>query len=176
MVIKAIKKVIDYVYQKKTPIRYARSKGVTIGERCKLESFNFGSEPYLISMGNHVEITTNVTFITHDGATWILRDNPKYKDVIRYGKIKIHDNVFIGHGTIILPNIEIGNNVIVGAGSVVTKDIPDNSVYAGVPARFICKTEEYGEKCMKETPNWDKENYRKNKKGEILKLFGDVIK
>ena len=56
------------------------------------------------------------------------------------------DNVFIGSGTRILSNIRIGSNVIVGAGSLVNKDIPDNSVYAGVPARRICSFDEYVEK------------------------------
>jgi hypothetical protein len=45
--------------------------------------------------------------------------------------------------------VKIGNNVIVGANSVVTKDIPDNSVYAGNPARFICSLDDYHEKRSK---------------------------
>jgi len=47
-----------------------------------------------------------------------------------------HDT-WIGHRCIILPNIKIGNRVLIGAGSVVTKDIPDDMVYAGNPAKFI---------------------------------------
>lgn len=56
------------------------------------------------------------------------------------------DNVFIGSGTRILYDTKIGSNVIIGSGSLVNKDIPDNSVYAGVPARFICTFEEYVKK------------------------------
>lgn len=56
------------------------------------------------------------------------------------------NNVFIGAGTRILYNTRIGNNVIIGADRLVNKDIPDNSVYAGVPARFICTFDEYVKK------------------------------
>jgi maltose O-acetyltransferase len=53
------------------------------------------------------------------------------------GKVTIGDEVFVGYGTIILPNVRIGSRVVVGAGSVVTRDIPDNSVAAGNPAKVI---------------------------------------
>jgi len=51
--------------------------------------------------------------------------------------IEIGDNVWVGGGAIINPGIKIGNNVVIGAGSVVTKDIPDNVVIVGNPARII---------------------------------------
>ncbi len=53
------------------------------------------------------------------------------------GPIEIGNNVFIGARSIILYNVKIGNNCIIGAGSIVTKDIPDNSVAVGVPAKVI---------------------------------------
>ena len=58
----------------------------------------------------------------------------------------IGNNVFVGAGTIILPRVHIGNRVIIGAGSIVTKDIPDNKVAAGNPARVICDIDAYLEK------------------------------
>ena len=61
------------------------------------------------------------------------------------------DNVYIGVHTVILPGVKIGNNVIIGAGSVVTKDIPDNSVAAGTPARVIKSSQEYLEKAKQES-------------------------
>ena len=55
-----------------------------------------------------------------------------------YGKpITIGDNVWFGGNCIVLPGVTIGNNVVVGAGSVVTKDIPDNAVVVGNPAKII---------------------------------------
>lgn len=171
MIGKTLKKIAELIKQERDPVGYARSIGVTVGERCIIESFNFGSEPFLIFIGDHVEITTDVTFITHDGATWVMRENPQFKDVIRFGKIVINDNVFIGHGVTILPNVEIGCNVIIGAGSVVTSDIPSNCVFAGVPARFICNTNDYAKKCLAETPNWDKKQFKKDKKSELLRIL-----
>ncbi|MEE3404785.1 MAG: DapH/DapD/GlmU-related protein, partial [Acutalibacteraceae bacterium] len=64
----------------------------------------------------------------------------------RFGKISIGDNVNIGWNVIILPGVTIGNNVVIRAGAVVTKDIPDNSVAAGVPAKVIETIEQYSEK------------------------------
>lgn len=58
------------------------------------------------------------------------------RDVI-LKKVKIKKNAWIGAGSIVCPGVTIGENSIVAAGSVVTKDVPDNSVYAGVPAKFI---------------------------------------
>ena len=56
--------------------------------------------------------------------------------------------MFVGSGTHILYDTKIGNNVIIGTCSVVTKDIPDNSVVAGVPARVIGTFDDYVEKMM----------------------------
>lgn len=55
--------------------------------------------------------------------------------------VKIKRNAWIGAGAIICPGVTIGENSVIGAGSVVTKDVADNCVYAGVPAKFIKKIE-----------------------------------
>ena len=55
----------------------------------------------------------------------------------RAGTPVIGDNVFIGPGAVIIGNIKIGNNVAIGANAVVTKNVPDNAVVAGVPARIL---------------------------------------
>ena len=57
--------------------------------------------------------------------------------------IVIGNNVYIGMGAYIMPGVHIGDNVIVGAGAIVTKDIPSNSVCAGIPARVIKTIDEY---------------------------------
>jgi acetyltransferase-like isoleucine patch superfamily enzyme len=112
---------------------------------------SFGSEPYLISIGDHCEITSGVKFITHDGGTWIFRADKNYEGS-KFGPIKIHENCFIGLNSIILPGVEIGPGSIIGAGSVVTKRVPKNTVYAGNPAKYVCSTERYLEKCKYENP------------------------
>jgi len=51
--------------------------------------------------------------------------------------VKIRRNVWLEAGVTICPGVTIGENSVIGAGSVVTKDVPSNTVYAGVPAKFI---------------------------------------
>ncbi len=155
-----------------SPETYARQIGVNIGERCRFNGHpNWGSEPWLVTLENHVEISSNVSFVTRDGGTWVFRHLEKYKDVKRFGLINIKDNCFIGTHSIILPNVTIGPNSIIGAGSVVTKDIPEGCVYAGVPAQFICSTKDYAEKCLSQTPDYDKALYKTNKKKAILQML-----
>lgn len=164
-----------FKYGAESTIIEARRKGVNIGVNCKLNGMpNWGSEPWLITLGNHVEISFGVAFITHDGATWVFRELERYKDVIKYGKITIKDNCFIGARTTILPGVTIGENSIIGACSLVRTDVEPNSVYAGVPAKKICSTTEYAEKCLKITPPYDKEAYFQNKKKEVLRVLSNM--
>jgi len=62
------------------------------------------------------------------------------------GKVILEDHVYIGPGAILTAGVKIGNNSIVGAGSVVLKDIPENSVYVGTPARFLKTNNLWGKK------------------------------
>lgn len=122
---------------------YASKIGVNIGENCSIStSVSFGSEPYLIKIGNNVRISGEVIFVTHDGGFHVIRKN-EYSNGDLYGKIEIGSNVFIGTRAIIMPNVKIEDNCIVGAGSIVTKDIPMNSIVAGSPARIISNIEQY---------------------------------
>lgn len=98
--------------------------------------------PWLISVGDDVMLASNVRILAHDASTGKAGAHTKI------GIVKIGNNVFIGADSIVLCNTRIGDNVIIGAGSVVTKDVPDNSVYAGNPAQYICSFEEYREKHM----------------------------
>lgn len=129
--------------------RFVKMGGI-IGKDCDIASnVEFGTEPYLIRIGNHVRITNGVRLITHDGGTWIFRIEKEYKDMDCFGSIIIDDNVHIGWNAIIMPNVHIGSNCVIGAGAIVTKDIPDNSVAVGVPAKVIETTNEYRKKMLK---------------------------
>lgn len=132
---------------KKTNKRKLKQLG-KIGENCDiLDDVDFGSEPYLISLGDNVKISHGVKLITHDGGIHVLRNlKEKYRAADIMGAITIKNNVFIGMNAMILPGVTIGNNVIVGAGSILTKSIPDNSIVGGNPARIICTVEEFEEK------------------------------
>lgn len=127
------------------PVTMAKKKGVKLGNNCKLnKKITWGSEPYLISIGDDFYCSTNITFITHDGAIHLLRLQDESKSNYgHFGPINIGDKVFIGYGVTILPNSKIGSNVIVGAGSLVKGELRSNSVYAGVPAKYICSLEDY---------------------------------
>lgn len=92
--------------------------------------------PYLIDIGNNVTIT-GVKILTHDAS---LKKTIGYSKV---GHVTIGNDVFIGWGSIILPNTTIGNKVVIGAGSVIAKDIPDNSVVVGNPPHIISSYDEY---------------------------------
>ena len=106
-----IKKLVD-MYKKRNPIAYARSIGVKVGEHCKfVDNPIWGTEPYLIRIGNHVLISCNVTFVNHDGATWVFRETPDYKNVYKFGKITIGDNCFIGCNSTILPGVILEKTV-----------------------------------------------------------------
>ena len=140
-----IQKLKLHYGSQETVIATLRAMGVQVGERCRIYTANFGSEPWLIRIGNHVCISNDVTFVNHD-LTWPFQD--QYASLTSFGKIAILDNCQIGLRATILPNVTIGPNSIVGACSVVTKDVPPNTVVAGSPARVICTIEEYERKCL----------------------------
>lgn len=125
-------KVRYFLLKKRDPIRYAREIGVTIGKNCRLiGSPNWGSEPWLITIGNHTEVSCDCALVTHDGATWVFRNEEKYKNVVKFGKIKIGDDCFIGARSTIMPGVSIGDKAIVGACSLINKSIPSGEIWRG---------------------------------------------
>ena len=140
---------LKMLYANMYPEKYAIKIGVNSGEmRIYGSSYRmFGTEPWLITLGTNVHIVGGTSFITHDGGTLILRD--KIPDLELTKPITVGSNVYIGSKCLIMMGVNIGSNVIIGAGSIVTKDIPDNSVAVGVPARVIKTLDEYLEKAKK---------------------------
>lgn len=129
----------------------AKLIGVRCGQNCKILDNPmkvFGTEPYIVKLGNDVEVTNGCRFITHDGALWCFRRKEEYKNKDYFKPITVGNNVFIGVQTIILPGVTIGDNVIIGAGSVVTKDIPSDSVACGVPCKVVKSIEDYSNKLL----------------------------
>lgn len=120
-------------------IEILRSRGLTIGEGCEiLNGFDFGSEPYLVKIGDKVRMA-GVKITTHDGCVWVLRHlrPERYAESDKFGKVEIGDNRHIGMNAMIMPGVTIGSNCIIGTEAIVTRDIPDGSVAVGVPARVI---------------------------------------
>ena len=133
-------------------IEYLRKKGASIGENVRFFSPSNTlvdiSAPWLVSIGNNVNITHGVIIITHDYSWSVIKQLPQCAGRITGAQeaVTIGNNVFIGMNAIITRGVNVGDNVIIGAGSVVTKDCESNSVYAGNPAKKIMTIEEYAEK------------------------------
>lgn len=170
-----IKKIFIKIYKKKYPEKYARKIGVNLlGNTYEIYPNVFwGSEPYLITLGNNVRITRDVKFITHDGGVWTLRNKYMEKDIDVFGKIEVGDNVHIGMNAIIMPGVKIGNNCVIGCGAVVTKSVEDNMIVGGIPAKPIESIEEYYKKVKKKC-DYTKSLNNKSKKEYLLKKF-DMI-
>ena len=111
-------KIDSYVYVE---------EGVKIGDNCKIRPFVF--IPTGVTIENNVFIGPNVTFT-----------NDKYPRV--HGdwtlvKTRVKRDASIGAGTTIIPGGTIGRNALIGAGSTVTKDVPNNAIAVGSPARVV---------------------------------------
>ena len=130
---------------KRTAYLKKRNVYAGIGENVMIQSRKIPLYPELIRIGNNVRMASNVLFVTHDVVHNMLnRISPKTEKILvggvfheKVGCIEIGNNVFIGTGSIILYDTKIGSNVIVAAGSIITKDVPDNVVVAGIPAKVI---------------------------------------
>lgn len=164
---KFIKAILCHIFDlayflAKGSVAYARKKGVNVGNNCRIYIKSWGSEPFLVSIGDDVTVTSGVKFITHDGSTCLVKDEHG-KRYQRFAPITVGSRVFIGVNSIIMPGVTIGSDVVIGAGSVVTKDIPDNSVAIGVPAKVVSSFEDYQSKikttCASDTDLADVHGY-----------------
>ena len=150
MIRKIYRTLYSVIMVKLNHVKYARKIGVNMqGEVHLYGTISWGTEPWIITLGNNVHITNGVRFVTHDGGTLLFRNQVPDLEITK--PITIGNDVYIGNNVIILPGVNIGNRVVIGAGAVVTKDIPDNSVAVGVPARVIKTTDQYFEKIKSES-------------------------
>lgn len=140
-----IKKIIkNFIYRIRGEytIEQLKELGLHVGKNFNPQ-LGFELDPshcWLIDIGDNVTFGPHVQVLAHDASMHTALGYTKI------GRVSIGNGVFIGAGSIILPNVKIGNNSIIGAGSVVTKDVPSNVVCAGNPAKVLFTIDEFIEK------------------------------
>lgn len=153
-----------FLRSQKPLIDYYRSRGIKIGDDCLICSNLSSREPFLITIGNNVTISTHVTFCTHDNSGELIFPGREL-----YGRIKIGDNCFVGENTTLMYGIELGNNIIVAAGSIVTKSFSDeNIIIGGNPARIIGSWDAYRKKYDEKAISRKEMNARIGKNEDFL--------
>lgn len=146
------RKLYALIIGKINPVKYAIKIGVNFKDPSTVKIYGkvgWSTEPWLMTIGNNVHITENVRFVGHDGGTLLFRHLVPDLEITK--PITVGDDVYIGNNVLIMPGVTIGKKVIIGAGAIVSRDIPDNSVAVGVPARVIKTADEYFEKIKKES-------------------------
>lgn len=162
---------IALIFESKKRNKYIKKHKIfkEMGENVFFQPRIIPSDPELIKFHNNIVVGSNTTFVNHDYIHAVFNNYVgEYHYNYSAGCIEIMDNVFIGTGSIIMPNVKIGPNAIIAAGSVVTKDVEENTIVGGVPAKPIGKFDE----CMKKRKNkinltddelWEIFNNEKNK-------------
>lgn len=123
--------------------KYLRKKNIlgSMGDNVFFQPYHLPSEPELLFLGNNVQVTAGVLFITHDiicGMLNVKEQDDDYRALFK--RIEIGDNVSIGARSVIMLGVKLGPNVVVAAGSVVTKSFSggeDGIVIGGNPAKII---------------------------------------
>ena len=132
---------------KKNPDEYMnkffRKNDISIGEKCHIYLNIISSEPFLITIGNNVTISSEVIFCTHDNS--IIKVDGKMPNL--FGKVTIGDNCFVGQRSMLMYGVTLANNIIVAAGSVVTNSFDEEGIIiGGVPARKIGTFQDFSKK------------------------------
>lgn len=154
-----IKKLIDKVRRMRRErsgeayLAYLRSLGMKIGKGTYIvdpkDVTIDTSRPELIEIGEKVSLNKGLTILSHDWASFLFVN--AFGDFIpAHDKVTLGSNIWIGRNVTILRGVTIGNNVLIGNGSIVTKDIPDNSVAVGSPAKVVMTLRDYYEKRKKQ--------------------------
>ena len=157
------KAIYSYRADQEAYIDHLRRGGAEIGERVRIydpaSTIIDATRPFMIKIGNDVQITSGVTILTH-GYDWSVLKGVYGEVLGSAGEVEIGNNCFIGMHTTILKGVHIGDNCIIGANSLVNKDIPSGWVAAGNPAKPIMTVEAYHEKRSKAQLSEAEELYR----------------
>ncbi|KAJ1869844.1 hypothetical protein LPJ57_005455 [Coemansia sp. RSA 486] len=135
---KAIKELLGTVADDKaiieSPVYFDYGCNTHVGERFYMNTMCVILDCARVDIGDDVLFGPGVHIYTAEHPT----DPKKRLEGLESARpVKIGNNVWVGGNAVILPGVTIGNNVTVGAGSVVTKDVPDNVVVVGNPAKVV---------------------------------------
>lgn len=112
------------------PLYINLANNITIGNNVVIMPYFKCMSAGKVFVEDNVRIAMNVSVITNNHDMY-------ERDVLTVRNVRICNNAWVGAGATILPGVTIGKNAVVGAGSVVTKDVPDNAVAVGNPAKII---------------------------------------
>lgn len=165
-----LKEIYKTYLRKFKPVEYLKKCGAQVGDNLYVYGkVSWGTEPWILTIGSNVHITDGVKLITHDGGTLAFRHLVPDLEITK--PITIGDNVYFGNNVIVLPGVKIGSNVVIGAGAVVAKNIPDNSLAVGVPAKVIKTCNDYFEKIQRESLHLGNLKGKKKDKA-LMRYFG----
>lgn len=137
-------------------VQLERERRIQLGDRVTLHancqllagrgSIKIGADSHLaggcvlaglggIEIGEGCAISSGVAIYSVTNQFNLKPDAPILSNPVRYERVLIGDDVWIGAGAVILPGVRVGHHAVIGAGSVVTRDIPDWQVVAGTPAK-----------------------------------------
>lgn len=128
-----------------------RSRGVHVGENCFIstDALIETSKPHLVWIGNGVDVGVRATILAHFRGGIKADRKENEADAI---SVRIEDDVLIGAGAIVLPNVTIGHGSVITAGSVVSRSIPPMVMASGNPAKPVARC---GVALGRETPLWE---------------------
>lgn len=146
-----IQRIINYFRRRKYLsnsdkfCKYLIDSGVRIGRgtcfRPRTTEIDL-TRPSLISIGSDCYFNDYFCVLTHDWVTQVFINSGK-EFLPSSGRVSIGNNVSTGRNVTILKGVSIGDNVFIGANSVVTRDIPSNSIAAGIPCKVLMSLDEY---------------------------------
>ena len=107
------------------------------GNRVKFGKNVFINHSAILSASGGIEFQDGVSLAPGVRIATINHDFNNRHTIYTYGKVTIKKNAWLGMNVTVCPGVTIGENAVVAAGAVVTKDVPDNAVVGGVPAKII---------------------------------------
>lgn len=154
---RALKRVV-YRLRGTLQLEALQRDGLELGEGVYVGSGHFLDPEFcfLISIGDGVVLSTNVTVLCHDAST------RRLVGWTRLAPVKVGAGAFVGTGAVLLPGVTVGERAVVAAGAIVRKDVPAGVIVAGNPARQIGEISDYAARHtenVRERPHWPREGW-----------------